>query len=71
MGLPHGIETSLLSKLEAAEAALAAGDSGTACASLGAFVNEVRAQSGKKIPVADAQAAIAAAERIRQMLGCS
>jgi len=71
MDLPHGTETSLLSKLEAAQAALAAGDTATACASLQGFINEARAQSGKKIPVADAEAVIAAAERIRGMLGCS
>jgi probable HAF family extracellular repeat protein len=71
MDLPHGTETSLLSKLEAARAALAAGDTAGACAALQAFINETGAQAGKKIPLADAEAAIALAERIRQMLGCS
>jgi probable HAF family extracellular repeat protein len=69
--LPHGIETSLLTKLRNALDALAAGDTATACDLLGAFVHETRAQSGKKIDADDAARLIASAEQIRATLGCS
>jgi hypothetical protein len=49
MGLPAGLTKSLTSKLAAAAAALAAGDAQTAINILGAFENEVSAQSGKKL----------------------
>ena len=41
-----------------------------ACLTLTAFNLEVRAQSGKKIPAAQAATLIAAAQRIRSVLGC-
>ena len=41
-----------------------------ACRTLTAFNLEVRAQSGKKIPAAQAATLIAAAQRIRSVLGC-
>lgn len=68
--LHKGTETSLLAKLDAAMAALAAGDTKTACNNLGAFINEVQAQSGKKIPAPDADALIKLAEQIKTGLGC-
>lgn len=40
------------------------------CGKLQAFINEVRAQSGKKISSARANAMIAAAQRIRAVIGC-
>lgn len=39
-------------------------------ADLAAFENEVRAQSGKAVPAADAANLLALAERIRAVLGC-
>lgn len=70
LGLPAGLANSLDGKLRAALDALAAGDTATACESLRAFVNEVRAQRGKKIPAADADALIAEVEAIMGGLGC-
>jgi len=37
---------------------------------LGSFIHEVRAQSGKKIPIADADAMVAEAKQIKQSIGC-
>lgn len=71
LGLPNGIENSLLVKLQAAQAALGSGDLAAVCAKLAAFINEVQAQSGKKIPAADATAVIAAANQLRAQIGCS
>jgi hypothetical protein len=47
LGLPYGIERSLLAQLGAAQ-------QGGACDNLRAFMNRVRAQSGKKIAADDA-----------------
>ena len=40
------------------------------CGQLGAFINETRAQSGKKLTVAQANTLIAAAQQIRAVIGC-
>jgi hypothetical protein len=64
LGLPHGTENSLLAKLNAALASVNRGDSESARGQLGAFINEVSAQSGKKIPAQQAAALIAAAGQI-------
>jgi hypothetical protein len=58
---------SLAAKLDAALAAAAGGKS---CASLDAFMNEARAQSGRKIAADQASALIRAARRIASGLGC-
>lgn len=68
--LTDGAENSLIAKLESALDALDAGDTATACASLGAFVNEVQAQADKKIPAAQANQLINSANQIQQELGC-
>jgi len=50
--------------------AYAVGDVSSTCAMLAAFIDEVRAQSGKRVePAVDADLA-ARATRIRQVLGC-
>jgi hypothetical protein len=64
LGLPKGTENSLLAKLNAAAASLNRGNTGSARGQLGAFINEVSAQKGKKIPVAAADALIASAQQI-------
>jgi probable HAF family extracellular repeat protein len=69
--LPKGTENSLVTKVEHAQAALAAGDTGTACSLLGAFVNETRAQAGKKLTAEQAARMISSAEQIRAAMGCS
>jgi ELWxxDGT repeat protein len=73
LGLPRGTETSLVSKLTDALAALNASpsDAVTACDDLDSFISEVTAQSGRKIPVADANALIAQAEQIETAIGCT
>jgi HYR domain len=61
---------SLAAKVRAAQAALAAGDTAGACSALDSFLAEVRAQSGKKLTVAQAQALTADANRIKAVIGC-
>jgi hypothetical protein len=70
LSLPHGIERSLLAKLDAAGRALEAGDRAGMCDSLSAYVHHVMAQSGKKIDVAGAAGLIADAQAVSQSLGC-
>jgi YVTN family beta-propeller protein len=70
LDLPHGIENSLLKKLTGAQKKLDAGHLHGACGKLGAFVNQVRAQSGKKIDADDADELIAEATAVRESLGC-
>jgi hypothetical protein len=69
-GLPRGTARSLDAKLEAALNAWQAGDSGGACSALSDFLNEVRAQAGKKLTEAQAQQLTAAANGIRAQIGC-
>ena len=71
LGLQAGITNSLLVKLAAALAAINTGNTATACSTLTAFINEVNAQSGKKITTAEAAQLIAAAIQIQAVLGCT
>lgn len=64
LDIHHGTENSLLAKLNAARAALDAGDTEAAIGSLQAFINHVKAQRGKKIDPEEADDLIAAAEAI-------
>lgn len=69
--LPNGMENSLVAKLQSA---LAEAEDGRACVSsnkLKAFVNEVRAQSGKKLSPTQAEQMLTTADRIRAVLGCA
>jgi len=56
MSLPPGITTSLDAKLNGALGSLDAGHNRAAVNQLNAFINEVDAQSGKKIPLPQAEA---------------
>jgi len=49
MGLHHGIENSLVSKINSASSAFEDGNNNAAINKLGAFINHVNAQDGKKI----------------------
>lgn len=69
-GLPQGTANSLGTKLDAAEGSLAAGNLGAACNQLKAFINEVKAQSGKALTKAQADALIATARQIQGAIGC-
>ena len=70
LGLPAGPANSLSVKLEAAASALGRGNIQAACGSLGAFLNEVNAQKGKKLTVAQANLLVSEVTRIRAVLGC-
>jgi hypothetical protein len=61
---------SLADKLTAARAAYSAGDGSGACKILGAFINQVEAQSGKHIASEKAAHLIAGATAIRDAIGC-
>ena len=65
-----GPGTGLADKVRAARDALAAGNDADACSSLRGFINQVQAQSGKKLTPAQAAELIAAATRIRAVLSC-
>lgn len=62
--LHHGIENALLAKLKAALKALSEGDTEKARESIQSFINQVKAQKGKKITQAQASDLIEAAEEI-------
>ncbi len=66
--LPYGTGNSLLTKLQAAQAA---GPSSAACSDFNDFIAEVRAQSGKKLTVAEANQLIATATQAGVAQGCS
>ena len=68
--LPDGSANSLITKLQDALAANAASDIATACDSLTAFINECRAQSGKKLTADQATQLINSANQIKTGLGC-
>jgi hypothetical protein len=68
LGLPHGIERSLLAKIEAAQGAVDRGNARAASRVLHAFVNQVEAQRGQHISDPDADALIQAAEAIIAVL---
>jgi hypothetical protein len=64
------IGVSLTAKLNSVIASLAAGATNAACNQLNAFINEVMAQSGKKITTSDAKFLIDQAQQIRAVLAC-
>jgi hypothetical protein len=61
---------SLADKVKDAQTALGRNDVPGTCSILGAFINEVKAQSGKKILPTTAAALVADATRIKTVLGC-
>ena len=69
----QGIQNSLDVKLQNADAALISMKSGyltSACNALGAFINEVQAQSGNKISAGQAAQLTSAANNIQRAIGC-
>ncbi len=68
--LHHGIEHSLLVKLEHANEAVADGNLKRACHRLQAFINQVNAQTGKKITETQAEEILEAVDTIRAALPC-
>jgi hypothetical protein len=71
LGLPHGSTNSLVTKLEHARDAFAAGKTNPACQTLSAFVNEVEAKRGRQLTNAQADQFVDDAERIGAVMGCS
>jgi CSLREA domain-containing protein len=65
-----GPGTSLADKVAQALAYLNSGDVSDACSTLTAFISEVKAQSGRTIPQAQAATLIASAQQIETLLGC-
>ncbi|HEX6132074.1 MAG TPA: HYR domain-containing protein, partial [Actinomycetota bacterium] len=65
-----GPGNSLKAKCAAARTAIVAGYTDDACSTLQALLNEVRAQRGKKLTLAQADRITAEATRIRTILGC-
>ena len=68
--LHDGTEASLISKLQDALAAVNAGNTPIACASLTAFINASQAQSGKKLTAAQTKQLTDAATQVKSDLGC-
>jgi hypothetical protein len=66
-----GPGTSLSDKVAHAQSDLGSGDRKQACATLGAFVHEVRAQTGKSVPAVQAVGLVADGQRIEVVIGCS
>jgi hypothetical protein len=72
--IKQGIENSLDAKLQNVYDALSAvvsGKKSTACSKLGAFINEVEAQSGKALTTVQANQLMTVANRVKAYLGCS
>jgi len=69
LGLPGGTASSLGAKLASAARSLASGSTGAAANQLDAFINEVMAQAGKKITVAQAAALIGQAQTVIYSIG--
>ena len=65
-GLPKGIETSLLAQLSAAGKS----NPPASCNQLQAFMNDVKAQSGKALTAAQASQLVSAAQKIFAAFGC-
>ncbi len=61
---------SFADQLTAVKAALARGATKAACNQLGAYVNHLKAQSGKELVASDAAALVAGASRASASLGC-
>lgn len=71
LALHEGTTQSLESKLDEALAAIEAGDVETACGALRAFLNHVRAQTGKKLTASQAEQLTEAVSKLRDELGCT
>ena len=70
LGLDAGTATSIDTKLNAALTDLASGDIGAACGALQDYLNFVRAQLGKKLPLEQEPLLIKVASAVRGILGC-
>ena len=69
--LPDGLNMALKAKLQKVLDAIAAGDIAGACTELGSFINQIKAQQGKKLTAAQAAQLIEAANDLRAKIGCA
>ncbi|HEX6553439.1 MAG TPA: HYR domain-containing protein [Ktedonobacteraceae bacterium] len=69
-GLPADFQASFDTQLQAVQADLAANNTTQACRDVTAFINHVKAQSGKGLTVSQANQLIAPAKQIQAVLGC-
>jgi hypothetical protein len=65
-----GPGTSLADKINRATTYLNKNDIADTCSTLNAFINQVKAQTGKSIPAPEAATLIADARQIKTLLGC-
>lgn len=68
--LPRGLANSLMAKVRAMRNAAQRGDVAAACGTMGAFLSEVQAQTGKGLTVGQALQLTNSANEIRRLLGC-
>ncbi len=68
LDLHHGTENSLVKKLEGGKSKLEDGKPNTAIKKIDAFINQVEAQSGKKIEAGDANDCIDKAQKIIDLI---
>ena len=68
--LSPALESSLITKLQEALAAVNANDTATACSSLTSFISKVQSQSNKKITAEQKSQLISSANQIKTDLGC-
>lgn len=66
-----GPGTGLADKVASVQSYLSSGDTADACGTLGAFIDEVKAQSGKSISASTAATLISTAQRIEALIGCT
>ena len=69
-GLPPAFQASFDTQLQAVQTDLTNHNSTQACRDLGAFINHVKAQSGKGLTVSQANQLLAAATNIQHVLAC-
>ena len=69
-GLAKGAQSSFDAQLQAVQTDLAGNNTTQACDDLTAFLNHVRAQSGKQLTVSQASQLTAAAKQAQAVLGC-
>jgi hypothetical protein len=65
-----GPGTSLADEASAAKAAYDAGQKATACGDLTTFLNELKAQTGKKLTPSQVQTLTSQAQQLQQAIGC-
>jgi hypothetical protein len=68
--LAHGLQTALDAKLNDALAAETAGQTAIACGDLTAFINQVKAQTGKRITPSQATQLLGEARQLNALLAC-